>query len=152
MARKLEYDVNLDKNLFFDVDNISYVTADDQKPSVFLDENIILCLNLYDKFGVVSPCLSSDTFDFAIDTNFLKTDALMVSGDNSKFNNISDWSDVNPLSGKICCKIFFDSATCSGKIGGESSITPKIQIRKTDISGDKSFILLDNFTLKNTII
>lgn len=146
--RKINVNVNVDECKF--MTETKATMSKSAVPTVFLDEKVLLCVQFKDRFGEPSPFNHDDVFELSIDNDFTHTNSLMAYTPNSLINLDGDWTESNPLLGKICFRIYCNTNQFHAKIGKLQQIFATIEIQKFS-NGYKGVILQDNIKCNNTI-
>lgn len=123
---------------------------DSSKPSLFLNDAVILCLSFVNSNNAVCALGPSDAFQLAIDNDFDSATGLMAFSNNSKVDISGDWSSIDRSSGKISIRLNCNTAKFAEKLGSESDIPGKIEIKRY-VDGIPSVILQDRCSCKNLV-
>ncbi len=129
------------------------VVSDRAWPNLRYRSKYILCITCYNADDSAASFNLTDSFEFFLDGDFIHTDNLMLSSDNTKFNVSGDWDDLDVANGKISCRVFCNTGedfTGSSGINDQQRANVWGEIKRY-VSGEEMVILQDQCIAWNVV-
>lgn len=128
------------------VKSVDYYNAyPNSKPSFYLGESFYFDITLLNNDGTYLLVNDTDTFELAIDNDYLHTDALQVYSSASKFEIL------DKAKGLIRCSVNANTEALKTEIGSNKYITSIIELKRYNNDGSFDVLLNDFVDIKNLV-
>lgn len=129
------------------------ITRPDELPQIYNGETVVLCVNCIDSTGQPVPLNAADTFEAAIDTNYLHTDELMAYSAADQVDISGDWDQIDRTAGRISIRIDAATTGFAEKIGTAATVSALLEIKRY-VSGGTGFSVIcqDTVIARNTVL
>lgn len=105
--------INADKQYITNIDGYNLRIL----PSFYWNDTVLCKFVITDDNGAPVDLSGYDEFYFGIGYSFIYLDTPLVDSDNTQFNIVGDWDDVDTIQGKICCRVNCSPAAFASFLG-----------------------------------